>query len=238
LYNVATRFALPVAFVVNAVQASWVAYKFQIHAEDPDARSFFQSTLTYYVAALAYLWVGVSLWGPEAVRLMTAADFHAAATLVWAVSLVPVCQGMYYMSGTGIELSDNTRPFPLVSFAGLVTVVLAAWRLVPALGALGAALSTSLAWVAMGIGVFVLSQRRMAIAYDWATIGAFGVVAALFVAGGVALQTQPLAVRLALVVVMSVAYPLVCLALLLRSRDERGRVRHWLSRFRLAPSKG
>ena len=127
LFNMASKFAMPVVFVVTAVQNSWVAYKFQIHAEDEDPKAFFRSTFTYYVAAITYLWVGVSLWGPEMVRLMTTSGFHPAALLVWAVSLVPLAQGIYFMSGTGMELSDNTRPFPLISLAGLVTVVAGAY---------------------------------------------------------------------------------------------------------------
>ena len=73
---------------------------------------------------------------------MTAPNFHKAAGLVWALTLIPVAQGIYYMSGTGGELSDNTRHYPLVSLAGLVTVVAGAFALIRDMGALGAALAT------------------------------------------------------------------------------------------------
>jgi O-antigen/teichoic acid export membrane protein len=235
LYLVAARFALPVSFVVNAVQNSWVAYKFQIHAEDQDAKSFFASTLTYYIAGLSYLWVAVSLWGPELVRLMTAPNFHKAAGLVWALTLIPVAQGIYYMSGTGGELSDNTRHYPLVSLAGLVTVVAGAFALIRDMGALGAALATALGWVVMGIVIYYFSQRRYAIAYDWPTIGCFTLVAGLCVAMGNLVQTLPLAGRLACEMGLSVAYPLIAFAFLLHSRDERARMKHLLAKFRLAP---
>ena len=235
LYLVAARFALPVSFVVNAVQNSWVAYKFQIHAEDRDAKSFFASTLTYYIAGLSYLWVGVSLWGPELVRLMTAPAFHQAAGLVWALTLIPVAQGIYYMSGTGGELSDNTRHYPLVSLAGLVTVVAGAFALIRDMGALGAALATALGWVVMGIVIYFFSQRRYAIAYDWPTIGCFTLAAVLCVVLDNLAQNLVLEARLASAVGLSMAYPLIGFAVLLRSRDERSRMLVLLAKFRLVP---
>jgi O-antigen/teichoic acid export membrane protein len=237
VYGVATRFASPISFIVSAVQQSWVPYKFQIHAEGAGARKFFESTLTYYVAAISYLWVGVALWGPEAVRLIAGAKFHDAAFLIWAVALIPVAQGLYFMSGTGLELSDNTRPMPLVSFSGLVMVVSAAFLLVPWMGALGAALATSIGWLTMGVVLYTLSQRRFAISYDWPTIAGFLTMAAVFVAvGGMVVQPLALFPRLTLITLMSLAYPLIGIAFLLRSRDERGRMLRLLSKLRLAPS--
>ena len=236
IYGVAIRFASPINFVVGAVQQSWVPYKFQIHAEDTNPRSFFQSTLTYYVAALSYLWVGVALWGPEVVRLLAGPEFHDAAFLIWAVALIPVMQGLYFMAGTGLELSDNTRPMPLVSFAGLVMVIAAAYLLVPRIDAFGAALATSLGWLTMGVVMYTISQRRFAISYDWPTIAWFALMAAVFVVAGSMVQSMTLWARLAVNTLLSLAYPLTGLIFLLRSRDERGRMLHLLSKLRLVPS--
>jgi O-antigen/teichoic acid export membrane protein len=234
VFGVATRFASPITFIVGSVQQSWVPYKFQIHAEDADPQKFFESSFTYYVAALSYLWVGVALWGPEAVRLIAGAKFHDAAFLIWAVALIPVAQGLYFMSGTGIELSDNTRPLPLVSLAGLVVVVAAAFLLVPWMDAMGAALATSIGWLVMTVMLYTLSQRRFAIFYDWSTIARFVAMATVFVAvGGIFVEPLALWPRLALITLLSLAYPVAGFAFLLRSRDERGRMLHLLSKFRI-----
>jgi len=234
LYGIAARFAAPVSLVVSSVQASWVPYKFQIHAEDSKPKAFFQSALVYYVAGLAYLWVGVSLWGPEILRLMTTSAFHNAAWIVWATSLVPAAQGLYFMSSTGLELGNNTRSMPIVSFFGLVTVVVAAFVLVAPLGALGAALATSLGWFVMAATIYALSQRQFPIAYDWATIGACIALAASLVIADISIQTQPLVVRLLLITLLSLLYPAFCTLILLRSRDERERMQLLLAKLRLA----
>jgi O-antigen/teichoic acid export membrane protein len=236
IYGIATKLSSPVSFVVGAVQASWVPYKFQIHAEDPDPHAFFSSSFLYYVAGLSYLWVGVSLWGPEVIRLMTTSQFHAATQLVWAVALIPVSQGIYFMCGTGIELSENTRIYPLVSFAGLVVVIASAFLLVPLWGPLGAALSTVAGWTTMSVVVYVISQRRMRIHYDWISTSLFVLMAAAFVFAGMELQSQPLPIRIAAITLLSLAYPVIGFLLLARSRTERGRMLHLLTKLRLAPS--
>jgi O-antigen/teichoic acid export membrane protein len=236
IYGIATKLSSPVSFVVGAVQASWVPYKFQIHAEDPDPHAFFSSSFLYYVAGLSYLWVGVSLWGPEVIRLMTTSQFHAATQLVWAVALIPVSQGIYFMCGTGIELSENTRIYPLVSFAGLGVVIASAFLLVPLWGPLGAALSTVAGWTTMSVVVYVISQRRMRIHYDWISTSLFVLMAAAFVFAGMELQSQPLPIRIAAITLLSLAYPVIGFLLLARSRTERGRMLHLLTKLRLAPS--
>jgi O-antigen/teichoic acid export membrane protein len=225
LYSIAVKFTLPVAFVVNAVQNAWVAYKFQVHAEDEDPATFFRTAVTYYIAGIAYLWVGVSLWGPELVRLMTVESYHDAAWLVPFVGLIPVGQGLYFMMGTGMELSDNTRPFPLVSFAGLVTVVITAWRFVPWFGAVGAAAATIAGWIVVTIVIYVFSQRRFAIQYDWPTLASIGIFAATAAAVGTWSQQLPLVSRLGVAAVISLAFPLAEFGVLCRSSSERHRMR-------------
>jgi O-antigen/teichoic acid export membrane protein len=151
---------------------------------------------------------------------------------------VPAVQGLYFMVGPGLVLSDNTRPLPLMGFAGLVTVICAAFLLVPRFGAAGAAVGTALGWLSMAVVLYAISQRRMAIPYDWPTILGFVVLAGVFAAAGVAAQTLSLWPRLGSLTLLSLAYPLCSVLFLLRSRDERWRVLHFLSKFGLAsPSR-
>jgi enterobacterial common antigen flippase len=224
IYSVATKFGAPLAFVVGALQQAWTAYKFQIHATDDDPAGFFRTTVTYYMAGISYLWLGVAVWGPEMVRLMTQADYHPAAELVGVVALITVAQGMYFMMGTGLELSDNTRYAPLVSFTGLVTVVSASYLLIPTLHALGAAAATALGWLAMAAVFFYLAQQRYPIEYDWPALRAMAVLSAVCGATAYFDQTLSLAPRLVLGVVLSIVYPLLLILVLLRSPIERHRM--------------
>jgi O-antigen/teichoic acid export membrane protein len=231
LFNIAVKIALPVKFVIGAVQQAWVPFKFQIHAQDDDPAAFFRSAVTYYLAAISYLWVGVALWGPEVLRLMTTPSFHGAAGLIPFVALIPVSNGLYFMLGTGFELSDNTKPMPLVSLGGLAAVVVGALILVPPLGATGAAVATVLGWLMMTTLIYALSQRRFTVKYDWHVLGLFTLLSVGAVTAAVLGQGLPAAVRLALALVLSLIYPVAVLLVMLRSRTEGNRVRLLLQKL-------
>jgi O-antigen/teichoic acid export membrane protein len=225
IYAIATKFALPVGVIVNAVQEAWVPFKFQVHAQETDSQPFFRSIFTYYFAAITYLWVGVSLWGFDVVRLMTDSAFHAAAYLVPLLALLRVSQGIYFMMGTGIELTDRTGAYPLISLAGLATVVAAAFALTGPLGAAGAALASVLCWLVMAAIMYAIAQRHFKIDYDWPTIVCFVALSVSCVGIGYAVQSAELWQRLTVYLAISLAYPLVALLLLARSSAERDRMR-------------
>lgn len=226
LFRVAVMFTVPFTFVVHSVQKAWVPFKFQIHARDQDPPGFFRTAVTYYFAGTTYLWVGVAAWGPLALLLFTDPEFHDAALLIPIVAAIPLSEGLYFMLGTGIELSNKTRALPLVSFLGLLTVGCTALPLVHTLGATGAALGTIIGWCVMSAAVYILSQRRFHVPYDWPSVIAFlggsGLCVALVSEGHVAMNVPG---RIALALGLSIAFPIFVTLTLLRSSTERSRMR-------------
>lgn len=236
LYGMAIRFALPAGFVVTAINSAWGPYKFQIHANDDNPAAFFRTAATFYFAGVFYLWTGVAIWGPEMVRLMTQDSFHAAALLVPFVALIPVSQGLFFMMGTGIELSDNTRPMPLISLVGLVAVVTGSFTLIPLIGMPGAALSTMTGWLLMAAMAFNLARRRFAIHYEWSTIICLALLAASCFGLDYLCRDLPIILRVLAGVGLSIAYPLGAIVILLRSETERDRIQRLLGRLRRRPA--
>jgi O-antigen/teichoic acid export membrane protein len=207
LFDMAARFALPLGLVINAIQEAWVPYKFHIHANDERPQEFFRESFTYYLALILYLWVGAAAWGPEVLRLMTDARFHAAASLVALTGLMRIMWGVYMMMGSGIELSDDTRPFSLISVTGLLVVVGLTTYAVPAFGAAGAALSTTGGYLAMAVMARRLAQSRFAIYYDWPRIAALSASAIGCVVATYFSAELSLSARLAVAATMSLIFP-------------------------------
>jgi hypothetical protein len=86
----------------------------------------------------------------------------------------------------------------------------------------------------MSAVMYYFAQRRLSIDYDWTTAAGFGLLALGFVGAGYYLQSSPLSLRLASAICISLAYPAIAVALLLRSRDERHRMHILLSKLKLA----
>ena len=233
LYNIAARFVVPLSFTVNSIQQAWTAYKFHRLKHDDDPRPFFGSVVTYYVAGIAYLWLGISLWGPELLRFMTTKDFHAATPLVWTIGLITVGRGLYYMFGTGVEIGGTVKLLPFISLAGLLTVVALSLPLVDLYGARGAAAATATGWAVMAILMYRLARYLYPIQYDWTAIVAFGLLAAAMGLVGGLCREWPLVPRLAGNLSLSLAYPVGAFAILWRSRAERERMAILVGKIRL-----
>jgi O-antigen/teichoic acid export membrane protein len=239
LYNIASKFALPIAFISNAVGMAWWPHKFIIFKEEKDPARVYSSTLIYSTIFMSFLWVGISIWSPEAIRLLTTEQFHAAWVLVPAIALTPIVQWLYQMLGTGIELGDDTRTVPLISLGGFITVTVGALLLIPLFGAMGAAISTVLSSVVMTIAIYLIAQRRFAVRYDWAILIAITLFAFTFVFAAMWWQRFSMMPRLILAFVASIVYPLLLFFILSFSPNERERMNRlrlnltaYLPRFR------
>jgi O-antigen/teichoic acid export membrane protein len=229
LYSVAARFSMPIRFVVQSINRAWVPFKLEIHKTDPDPAATFRSIVTYYVAAVGFVWVVMALWGPELVRLMTAPAFHAAAGLVAVRALSPISNGLYFMMGTGFEIGTDTKPAPLISLAGLIVVVGGAYLFIPYFGAAAAALTTAGGWLVMAAMVYMFAQRRYRIHYDWpALLGILAMGGAVQLAAAT-LASDHLALRIAVAAILTLAFPLLVALVLLRSPTERDRLRRVLA---------
>ena len=228
LYYVAIRIAAPIGIASAALEQAWAPYKYKVYAEDANPASFFRSAFTYLSSANLYLWLGISVWGPELVRSMTDPKFHPAANLIWAVALIRTCRSFCPLLATGVELGESSRWVPLTSLAGLITVALGCFLLMPILGPIGAALSASLAWLAMGAGYYIISQRQVKIKYDWFAVAAAVGVAGTLVYLGQSAQELPVLLRLSAALGISLCYPLAMGAALWWSSSEHYRmVRLW-----------
>jgi O-antigen/teichoic acid export membrane protein len=145
---------------------------------------------------------------------MTDPRFHAAASLVALAALMRVGWGVYTMMGSGIELSSNTRPYSLISLAGLIVVVGASTLLIPRCGAGGAAVATSLAYFAMAYMARRLARTRIDIPYDWPRVAALGGAAAVCVAATYLAASLPTAPRLSVACALPAAYAVVAFRIL------------------------
>lgn len=233
MFNIALKFAIPVAFIVNSIQKAWVPFKFQVHAEEQNSEEIFRTTISYYFVAVSYLWVGVSFWGPELLRLMTAPDFQDGANYVAMAALVSATRGFRFMITTGMEFRENMRALPVITFIGFLVVVIACYVLIPVLGPNGAALGTSLGWLVIALLGYFVARQSYHVKYDWQILGGSVLTASLLVAVGQCAQHN-LAIweRLGIAVLACIAYPCVALVLLLNSAEERTRVLEYLGRVR------
>jgi O-antigen/teichoic acid export membrane protein len=170
LYAVAAKVARPLERLVGMFQQAWTPFKIEESAKNPDAKRVFRTVFIGYAALLIFLWLGASLFGPPALRLLTAKAYWESENLIPAIAVVPVCLATCWMMTTGLELGFNMARMPLVTLAAATASVGSSFVLIPWLGAAGAALSIAVGHLTFAAVVFYLSQKAYPIAYDWGAV--------------------------------------------------------------------
>jgi O-antigen/teichoic acid export membrane protein len=231
LYSVALKFAAPLAFISGSLQQAWVPYKFKAHAEEKDSAKFFRSFFNYYLFFLLYLWIGISAWGPEAVRILTATEFHAAAYFVWATAMVVVSRAIPPILSVGIELSDSPKLVPIASFCALVVIVMGSLILVPQFGVVGAAFASSLSSLTLAAGYYFLGQRNLTIRYEWGILSMLLLCAISLVGATVFVQGFALWTRVGCSFAATLLFPALGLLILYRSPREAPRMKATMQRL-------
>jgi O-antigen/teichoic acid export membrane protein len=152
--------------VLNSFEYAWAPFYFQTMKE-PDAKATFRLITTYGFAMLVLLEAGLAAVGPEVVRFVLPRQFHEAARIVPWVGLGVACQGVYLLTSIGLNITKNTRYYPVATMGAAATSVVANAVLVPRFGAIGAAWANATAYGVMATTAFVLSQRVYPIALEY-----------------------------------------------------------------------
>ena len=170
LYAVAAKVAKPLERLVGMFQKAWTPFKMEESANNDDAKRVFRTVFFGYATLLGFLWLGASLFGGPALKLLTPEPYWSATKLIPALALVPICLAACWMLGTGLELGFNLARLPFVTLTAAIVAVGSSLYLVPTLGAVGAPLSVAAGHTTYASIIFVLSQRVYPIRYDWGKI--------------------------------------------------------------------
>ena len=131
---------IELAFILP-FQKAWNPVFFSV-SHRPRARLVLGRTLTYYFGALCLCVAALTVAGTPLVHLMAHPDFAAAAGVIPLVAIAYLLGGMASYLGTGLIVANRTRVIALVMSVGAAVNIVLNIALIPALGMMGAALST------------------------------------------------------------------------------------------------
>lgn len=141
IYNIAFQFGTIMMMVVFSINTAWSPFFMKTAtAKGDDAKPIFSRLTTYYMAAILFLALGLSLFSKEMVSLMTARDYHEAYKAVPVFVFKYVFAGMYFMSIVPLYyVKRAVKYIPLITYsAGIINLGLN-FLLIPKFGIFGAA---------------------------------------------------------------------------------------------------
>jgi O-antigen/teichoic acid export membrane protein len=167
LFAVANSATSTLAFINSALGQAWSPHAYQAYQRDPEgARALYGQFMSYLLAALGLLCVGITSFAPELLRVLATPPFYGAAAAVGPLALGAVAYASTQVTAAGMSLTKRTRYFAVYAWAAAaLNVGLNLWS-IPRWGMLGAAWSTAAAYVFLTLAYLATSQRLWAVAYE------------------------------------------------------------------------
>lgn len=234
LYSVGASFGLAMKLFLSAFEYAWAPFYFATMKER-DAKRTFSLVTTYGCAVLALLSAGLAAVSTDVVRLMTKPAFYEAARVVPWIGLGVALQGVYLLTSIGMNITKQTRYYPVATLAAAATSVTANLVLIPSYGALGAAWANALAYGVLAAVGLAFSQRFYPIRHEWSRLARVLVAAlAAYVTARLAVPTGlPALVSLLLHgTLVLVSYPVYLLAMGFYRPEERAVLERVVRRLR------
>ena len=164
LYSIGLAIAGALVLVTSAFHNAWSAFAFSIK-DRPDAPRTYAIVMEAFLFGACFIALGLSIFAPEALRILTVPRYYGAENVVAPLTLGFVMAGLYQITGLGAMLVRNTRPL-LYAFAlaALVSVACNA-VLIPRFGRVGAAYAALAAQAVLPLFLLWRSQRLFPIPY-------------------------------------------------------------------------
>jgi O-antigen/teichoic acid export membrane protein len=175
IYQLNYRLGIFMMLIVGMFDYAWRPF-FLNHAKDPDAKSLFSKVFTYYVLGAMSIFLVISLFIEDIVRMHFFGKQFFPPVYWQGVEIVPwillayVFTGAYVVFVVGVYLEKKTKYLPFVTGAGALLNIGANFFLIPKIGILGAALSTLLSYIIMAVGMYFASQRFYRVQYEWSKV--------------------------------------------------------------------
>lgn len=172
IYQASYRLGIFMMLVVSMFDYAWRPF-FLSHAGDADAKALFARVMTWFVAGGGLVVVGVSVLVGDLAALEIAGRRLIHPAYWGGLSIVPLVllgylfNGIYVNLMAGVYIQKRTGVLPWVTGAGAAANVGANLALIPAMGMMGAAVATLVAYVVMAVGLFVVVRRFYPVPYEW-----------------------------------------------------------------------
>lgn len=182
IYSAGYKLGMFMALFIAAFRFAWHPF-FLSTSRQPNAKKVFARVLTYFVLACAFVFLGVSLFINEIVRLrlfgvtLFGESYWGSTRIVPLILISYIFYGVYVNFLVGVYLEKKTMWLPTITGTAAAVNIAANLLLIPRLGMMGSAWATVLAYATMAVMLYVRVRPIYPVAYEWGRIGKIAAVA-------------------------------------------------------------
>ncbi len=165
VYSMSVSFGLVPKLFLSAFETAWAPFYYAT-AREPDGVRTFSGVTTYVFAVLALLTAGLAATAADLLALVVGEAYAAGAAVVGWTAVAVLLQGVYLLTSIGLNVTGNTRYYPVSTLAGAACNVGLNFALIPRFGIIGAAWANAAGYGVQAAVAYAFSQRFYPIAYE------------------------------------------------------------------------
>lgn len=167
LYSVANSLVGLGTIIVAAFAQAWSPHSIRLYEEERgSAPVVYGRVMTYLLGGFGLVAVGVTVFGPELLDVLTSPTYHGASAAIGPLAIGLVAMASTQITAGGISLAKQTKYLALAAWLAAVTNVVLNLALDRQFGMLGAAWATAVAYVALTLLYLVAAQRLWPVRYE------------------------------------------------------------------------
>ncbi len=190
IYSIGVSFGLTIKLFLSAFEYAWAPFYYATSRE-PDAPRIFAGITTYGFAVLCLLAAGLSAVGGDLLALMARPDYAAAEPIIAWTAIGVLLQGAYLLTSIGLNITKQTRYYPVATIAAASVNVGLNYVLIPRFGIIGAAWANGAAYGVQAAIAFTFSQHFYPVPYEWGRLARVAGAAGLAYGSGRLLPEMP-----------------------------------------------
>jgi O-antigen/teichoic acid export membrane protein len=151
--------------VLSPFGLAWVPVRYAV-AKREDATDIFRLVFRWWSIVLLFAAFALSLLSTLVLEVLFPPAYHSAEPIIPIIALSTLFLGIYYIFSTGIYIRRKTVfTILFMSIAASVNLLLNIF-FIPRFGAMGAAVSTLLAYVALVLVTYIVNQKMYPIRFE------------------------------------------------------------------------
>ena len=219
LYSLGYNIGMVVNLIVGAIQLAWPAQLFVI-AKQPDAERQFAQILTYYLFAIGFIGLGLSVLAREVLVIMTTPRFYGAYVVIPLIVLSYIFYGIRFMTNIALPIQDKMKYMPPIIIGSAILNLGLSYILIPRYGMMGAAWATAISYLILVVVQTAVNLRFWYIPYEYKRIAKISLVWGGVYGSSLLIRTPSVWLSSGLKVALLTTYPFLLYALHFYEKQE------------------
>lgn len=168
-YAIANKIASLLGVFMSPLYAAWTPLALSIH-HDPQAKERYAIVSRYIIGIALLAGLGLGLFAPEILIILTRASYLPAAPYVGFLAYVHIFSAFGTVLYTSALAEKQLKSISLTTIAGAAINVLMNFLLIPTYGVWGATIATVIGYAVPFVSLYFVLRRRISVPYPAITL--------------------------------------------------------------------